>query len=347
MSADSQVLYSASVPNHEHLNGHREAITATAPRPSRQPEPRLPREVVEMMAKREHRMHHWLWHEVRNSWHSYSRDVQTKLDNIGWRPPRPLMDEENRPNIRGHAGEDFLYMHRQMLADVNTILAEVGDPNYKRVEGWTVVPPPGDPDYPVPPAWFNPPLQTFLPIARLRRIKSDVYYHKRFVYWQKLFTSPVFLRRVTLGELGVLIELTIHNMMHLRWGSPPGSTFPSPEDATQGETIPTEWDDPRYDFLVETYSSHVNPIFWKLHGWIDDRVEDWKLANGVFGNDFWKGTWTGKIPGDEQTPEAHGVHMSLEQPQVAQAHLADEEEAARIVRQSGVLLVPFVQYRVD
>ncbi len=308
----------------------------------------LPREVTEMMAKREHRMHHWLWHEVRNNWHQYPRDVQKELDDLGWRPPRPLMDEANRPNVRSRAGEDFLYMHRQMIADVNAILADVGDPNYTRVEGWTVVPPPDDADYPVPPAWFNPSIQSFLPLSSLRRVKSDVYYYKRFVYWQRLFTDPSFLRRVSLGELGVLIELTIHNMMHLRWGAPPGSSFPSPEEPTEGEeAIPAEWDDPRYDFLVETYSSHVNPIFWKLHGWIDDRVEGWKVANGVFGNDFWKGMWVGKMPEHEPPAGLQGVHLRLEQPEAATEHLPEMEDAVSVVRKSGVTLVPFAQVPVD
>jgi hypothetical protein len=257
------------------------------------------------------------------------------------------MDEEGRPNLRSAAGEDFLFMHRQMIADVNAVLATVGDPEYRRIEGWAVVPPPGDPDYPVPPAWFNPSIQAFLPISRLRRIKSHVFYYKRFVYWQRLFTDPSFLRRVSLGELGVLIELTIHNTMHLRWGAPPGSSFPSPDLPTLGETIPPEWDDPRYDFLVETYSSHVNPIFWKLHGWIDDRVEDWKLANGVFGNDFWKGTWVGKIPGHEPHAKPFGVHLTLEEPQAAVEHLPEVEQAVRIVRTSGIVLVPFAQFPVD
>jgi hypothetical protein len=315
----------------------------------------LPSAVVNMMAKREHRMHHWLWHEVRNGWYDYPKDVQTKLDDLGWRPPRPLMDEAGRPNLRSNAGEDFLYMHRRMIADVNAVLASVGDPNYKRVEGWTVVPAPSDPNYPVPPAWFNPLIEPFLPLSRLRRIKSDTYYYKRFVYWQKLFADPGFLRRVSLGELGVLIELTIHNMMHLRWGAPPGSSFPSPQDPTMGETIPQEWDDPRYDFLVETYSSHVNPIFWKLHGWIDDRVEDWRVANGAANDDFWNGTWVGPMPGHEATAQgmhaqsirARGVHLQLEQPQAAEQHLAQVEEAVKVVRRSRVLLVPFNQVALD
>jgi hypothetical protein len=308
----------------------------------------LPREVIEMMAKREHRMHHWLWHEVRNSWNLYPKDVQAKLDDLGWRPPRPLMDEVGRPILHNHAGEDFLFMHRQMIADVNAVLTTVADPDYPRVEGWAVPPPPGDPDYPVPTAWFNPRVQDLLPFVRLQRIKSDVYYAKRFMYWQKLFTTPGFLRRVSLGELGVLIELTIHNSMHIRWAGTPGSSLPNPGDASQVEaTISAEWDDPRYDFLLETYSSHVNPIFWKLHGWIDDRVENWKMVNGVLTNDFWKGTWLGKMPSHEGQALTADVHLALEQPSVAAGHLAEVEAAVQVVRQSGVLHVPFGQIPVD
>jgi hypothetical protein len=308
----------------------------------------LPREVIEMMAKREHRMHHWLWHEIRNNWNQYPKDVQAKIEELGWRPPRPLQDEVGRPSLHNHSGEDFLFMHRQMIADVNAVLTQVGDPNYPRIEGWVVVPPPGDPDYPVPPAWFNPAIQDFLPFSRLQRMKSDVFYNKRFVYWQKLFTNPGFLRSVSLGELGVLIELTIHNVMHLRWASSPGTSLPNPDDPTQVEaTIPAEWDDPRFDFMGETYSSHVNPIFWKLHGWIDDRVENWKLANGVFGNDFWKGTWLGKMPSHEEHAPAKDVHLALEHPKVAAQHLAEVEEAVKVVRQSAVTHVPFAQILVD
>ncbi len=39
------------------------------------------------------------------------------------------------------------------------------------------------------------------------------------------------------------------------------------------------WDDPKYDYLGEFYSSHVNPLFWRLNGWVDDRIEDWFKAH--------------------------------------------------------------------
>lgn len=294
-----------------------------------------------MMAKREHRMHHWLWHEVRNSWYSYSDDIKKELERLGWKPPRPSMDEQGQPDLKNDSGEDFLYMHRQMIADVNAILADVGDSNYPRVEGWTVSPPPGDPDFPVPPPWFDP-LGQGLPFDRLQRVKSDIAYQKRFLYWQKTFRDPAFLRSVSLGELGVLIELTIHNAMHMRWASTPTANRPDPDPAQSG-TISTKWDDSRYDFLGDTYSSHVHPIFWKLHGWVDDRVEDWKVANLVFGNNFWKGTWVGKMPGHEDdTAAAPGVHAQLENSEHAHPHTSEVEEAVRCIAQAGVLHKGFV-----
>jgi hypothetical protein len=33
--------------------------------------------------------------------------------------------------------------------------------------------------------------------------------------------------------------------------------------------------------VAETFSSHVNPIFWHLHGWVDDRIEDWFGAQEI------------------------------------------------------------------
>jgi len=181
-----------------------------------------------MMAKREHRMHHWLWHEVRNNWNRYPRDIQRKIDELGWKPPRPVLDEGGNPDLKNDSGEDFLYMHRQMIADVNAVLSQAKDPNYPRVQGWLMPPPPDDRSYSVPPVWFNPADQDQVPFATLDRIKSDVFYYKRFQFWQKAFTDPVYLRRVSLGALGATIEFTIHNAMHMRWSAFSGSIRPDP-----------------------------------------------------------------------------------------------------------------------
>ncbi|SCX82968.1 hypothetical protein [Nitrosospira sp. Nsp13] len=328
-------------PSHVHSGGHQHNHQHTAECPAcvagRNDHP-LPKEVSEMMASREHRMHHWLWHEVRNNWHRYPRDIQQKIDDLGWRPPRPVMDESGNPNLENDSGEDFLYMHRQMIADVNAILKQVGDPNYPRVQGWLEAPPPDDPSYPVPPAWFDP-TSGQAQFANIDRIKSNVFYEKRFRFWQKTFIDPVFLRSVTLGKLGVIMEMTIHNAMHMRWAASSGSVRPDPLQSTgeidplKGEVIGMEWDDPRYNFLGDTYSSHVNPIFWKLHGWIDDRVEGWKLANGVFGNNFWKGTWTGKMPGHEEMAAPHALH-GIAGHEVSP--MAESQQVANLIAQTGV-----------
>lgn len=264
--------------------------------------PVLPLQLVETMASREHRLHHWLWHEVRNNWLMYPEDVKQQIRDKGWEPPRPALNERRRPILDNDSGEDFLYMHRRMLIDASRLLAEVGDPSYPRVRVWTHLPDPADPDFPVPPPWVDPThdddLDRQAAFDTLQRLKSDIFYEKRLVNWQRIFGDPAFLRGISLGELGTLIEQSIHAGMHMRWAAPPAGFRPDP-GPTEGLTIDKLWDDARYDFLGDTYSSHVNPVFWSLHGWVDDRVDDWKAANGVYGNAFWKGIWVGKFPGED------------------------------------------------
>ena len=45
--------------------------------------------------------------------------------------------------------------------------------------------------------------------------------------------------------------------------------------------IDPKWDDPSNDDLGDFYSSHVHPTFWRLHGWIDDRINDWARVNAA------------------------------------------------------------------
>jgi hypothetical protein len=80
-----------------------------------------------------------------------------------------------------------------------------------------------------------------------------------------------------------------------------------------------KWDDPKYDYLGEFYSSHVNPVFWRLHGWIDDRIEDWFSAHEAAhpgdveryeyrGVSWFKpGKWV-QVSKPFYWPEQHGMH---------------------------------------
>ncbi|GAC1431799.1 MAG: hypothetical protein PVS3B3_19820 [Ktedonobacteraceae bacterium] len=305
----------------------------------------LPMQVITTMAQRPHRMHHFLWHEIRNNWLSYSPQVQQQLTAMGWAPPRPARDVDGNVILTNNSGEDFLYMHRQMIIFVNSILSQVNDPNYPQVVGWNPIPSPGDPDFPVPPAWD----------ASVQRVKSDDFYTNPLHRWELAFADPTVLAGMALAELGSRIEGTIHNAMHMRWASQPGMMRPGVDEPTQADAnIPTDFDDPSYDYLGDTYSSHVNPLFWKLHGWVDARIEDWKAANGVTGEPSWIGTWVGNMPMDMPAMEAmpmpamarsksmvsHGrIHNALALHTMIQndpRHLQNMEQAVQIIAASKV-----------
>jgi hypothetical protein len=180
------------------------------------------------------------------------------------------------------SGEDFLYMHRQMIATVDRILARVSDPSYPRIVGWTSPPPPDDPEYPVPE----------LPGMGLEEIKSPAYYLGTMAPQAARYATSAYLASVTLGQLGADLEFTIHNDMHMRWAAPSAVGYRPRTPLTT--PVDPQWDRAEYDYLGDTYSSHVNPIFWKLHGWVDDRIEDWRRVHNV-DRIVWKGTWEGPL----------------------------------------------------
>jgi hypothetical protein len=141
--------------------------------------------------------------------------------------------------------------------------SQVGNPDgFALPDAWVV---PGDPD-------------TTQWLFELRKTST---WYARFLAWQAQYTDPAYLSRITLGELGARMEFTIHNWMHMRWAS-------VPRDPSTGRAVPEgraaldfdpKWLRPEYDYLGETFSSHVNPVFWRLHGWVDDRIDDWFNAH--------------------------------------------------------------------
>jgi hypothetical protein len=258
--------------------------------------PQVPEDIKRMMATREWRMHHFLWHEIRNGWLLFDDATKDTIRQLGWEPPRPARtmpdaNGQSGPNLTNDSGEDFLYMHRQMIGTVNAELARIHDSKYPRVQGWASLPRPGDSDYPVPPAWETGDrgLDDYL-----ADVKSDATFNSSFRPWQKMYTDRKKLAAWSLGELGARLEFTIHNQMHMRWCSEPAAGMRPDIDVTHPETIDGRWDDVGYDWLGDTYSSHVNSVFWKVHGWVDNCIEDWKKAHKVTGEIAWTGTWLGK-----------------------------------------------------
>jgi hypothetical protein len=268
------------------------------------PEPRdvipLDPHVLAMLASREHRLHHSVWHSVRNMWPFLSDAKKDAIRKLNWQPGehgRERPAAKNRiPFTQNGSGEDFLFMHRKMIGMVRDHLVGMGK---EVIKSWEMIPPPGpvtvEPDYghkpvklPPPgnpdgfavmPNWAEPDMED--DARRQGALKSDDYYWSSMFPVSQRFQDPNHLGTLSLGALGGLIEWTIHNDMHMRWTSEPrdpatGKAVPSGRDALD---LDPKWDGPIYDSLSEPYSSLVNPVFWRLHGWIDDRIDDWFAAH--------------------------------------------------------------------
>ena len=264
------------------------------------PQPRtvipIPEPALANLASRHHRLHHFVWHSVRNGWTSFTADLQTEIEQLGWAPPRPALTPMADPVFGNGSGEDFLFMHRQMVIEVNKSLEEAHKPP---IEPWDTIPGPEslilEPDYTQNPPIFGPPgnprgfsvpawlpTDTFL-LQRLAALKTADFYWSRMRWWDRQYKDPAYLCTLTLGELGSLLEWTVHNDMHMRWASTPHdpSTKELIPDGRPDWDIRPKWDDSTYDHLGEQYSSHVYPVFWRLHGWVDNRIEDWFRAHQI------------------------------------------------------------------
>jgi hypothetical protein len=248
------------------------------------------------LASRYHRLHHCFFHYVRNNWDTLDAAAQKAIGDLQWAAPRPSMMKARWDKRTGRAtvfwatangsGEDFLFYHRWMLKMVDDMLAAKGK---GPVEPWSdkdAIPPPrgGCDDEMVPP--FTPRFEdpkTGHPIdlpflqQRVEEIKQPSFFWSKMNWWGVELRDYAALKETTLGALGARIEGGVHNQMHIRWSAYPtnGWTLIRNEDDFRGK-----WDDPGYDTLFDEYSSHVGPYFYRLHKWVDNRIEDWAEAHG-------------------------------------------------------------------
>jgi hypothetical protein len=252
---------------------------------------------VAMLAGKWHRLWHATWHTVRGAWPDLVDEAtRTDITKLGWgvtRPPRKSTGERKALILDNGAGEDFLFMHRWMIKMVRDDYAMNGLPP---PASWKSVPSPQSAQVAYTPATNPDGTIVFKkdPVASGNMIppvegwvKTQEYFNTVMRQWETNYSSPATLAALSLGALGNLLEFTIHNAMHNRWLSPardpdtgelifdPASGQPS---ARPTFDFSDKWNSPKYDYLGEFYSSHVNPVFWRLHGWIDGRVDDWFKA---------------------------------------------------------------------
>jgi hypothetical protein len=239
----------------------------------------------------EHRLFHQLWHASRDKWHSLSEDKRGALRGIGWQPgPRDKeRDARGARKDRNGSGVDFFFMHRHMLGKARSM---------QDLPSWSHFPLPqpelardrvGFARYfdnhdgtALPPTWLADDDAEYS--QWVSDIKTAETYHSNFQVWESQYRDPRYLSKLTLGQFGSEVELGLHDWLHMRWAS-------VPRDPSNGQPVPfardpadfaARWFAPENDFLGDPFSSHVNPVFWHFHGWIDDRLEDWFGAHERF-----------------------------------------------------------------
>jgi hypothetical protein len=252
------------------------------------------------LATRYHRLHHVLFHYVRNNWATLTTQQHAELRMLNWHTPRPAMDrgnwDRNKPwganNIfwatDNGSGEDFLFYHRWMIKMVDSLLARQSGGPIEPWSGKDAIPPPlgGCSDENIPdftPVFENPddpskPINIPWLQLRVKEMKSPPFFWGKMNWWGQEFRDRAYLKTITLGELGSRLESGVHNQMHIRWSANPTNGWTMIRDESD---FRAKWDDPGYDTLFDEYSSHVGPIFFRLHKWIDDRIEDWAEAHGT------------------------------------------------------------------
>jgi hypothetical protein len=289
---------------------------------------------LSMVASKSHRLKHMTWHALRGVWNDLDETSKMKIQDLGWGLERPPFNKDGMLVLDNGAGEDFLFMHRMMITMIRDDYASKGVPY---IESWKTLPSPNtaqfsyseqdDPEHTGKKIYrFNSSDSGFMvPPAQptdddsLKFLKSPEFFRYVMSQLERQFKRESYLSALSLGALGNLLEFTIHNQMHMRWSSvsrDPKSGKPAIRDDFDFDP---KWDDPKYDYLGEFYSSHVNPVFWRLHGWIDDRIEDWFSAHEAAhpgdveryeyrGVSWFKpGKWV-QVSKPFYWPEQHGMH---------------------------------------
>ncbi len=251
----------------------------------------LPPAVVQMLASPAMRLHHQVWHASRDEWDDLTPEQKAWLRQNNWQPGPANAERPAgfRPHhYTNHSGEDFLFMHRRMIKAVKDIAGAAAPGGWGRLPEPTVLSnfaaegkknTVGNLDgFALPPAWIIP--DDAGTTSWLVALRTAATYAGRFRVWEAQYTNPAWLETVTLGQLGGFIEWSIHNWMHMRWTSvqrDPASGLAVPSGRVNDDFDP-RWFAPENDHLGATFSSHVNPVFWRIHGWVDNRIEDWFRA---------------------------------------------------------------------
>lgn len=195
----------------------------------------------------------------------------------GYFARKKMSEEEKDAFLEKHnafdgsvSGEDFLKMHRQMIKMMQVSLTKQDQPC---ISGWKNVPESDDKIWPTPFAQGKKKLDPMLPIDPqqpwgMSPEDQQNFNQKAANRWLQYLRQDSYLKKVSLNNLGRCIEYSVHAFLHNQYADPKFHCK-STDDASES-----------CNDLLPTFSSHTNPHFWKLHGMIDNLIEDWLKARG-------------------------------------------------------------------
>jgi hypothetical protein len=207
----------------------------------------VPGDVRDYMQRRAWGYAHARWHQER-LWDMQSDASKAQFLSQGYQPFDKIQEGANG------SGLEFLAMHRHMFDEMREVF-----PAYSEMwKGWETIP--REKTSPLSPVAARTELSVSA-IAALDRLENDD--------TLKAIESE--------DALGLYIWTT-------RIVAADG-TFTQNPDASAGihdTTLHQRWAKAKSDVNLAEFSvTHENYIFWKMHGWIDDRWTRWRLLQGL------------------------------------------------------------------
>jgi hypothetical protein len=203
---------------------------------------------LSMLASKSHRLIHAIWHTIRlyDIWWLILNEMdKQQIRDLNWGLDRHPFSKQGGLDLTNGAGEDFLFMHRKMITMVKDIYESQG---VSYIESWETLPIPSAQQFSY--SEQEDPQNPGKKIYRFNPLESGY-----------MIPPAYFISNSPESE-----QEDLENLKSLKF-------------LKSSSYFNEKWDDPKYDYLGDFYSSHVNPVFWRLHGWVDDRIEDWFNAH--------------------------------------------------------------------
>ncbi len=256
-----------------------------------------------LVATRFHRLHHAFWHATRAGLEPSEMTRMVTAFGNSWADVHsvcPAPESDSKSSAYNPVGEDFLFMHRQMIEMLRAGFVSLGLPC---ISDWQHVP--AVDEWPLP----DDSTEGAKSPEALRQLQG----------WDTAFQNTEWLKSHSLSQLGWAVEFSLHNNLHMRYATDQPPTGFNGVAETGGAPLPydgiypVDWiyDDARYNWLADPYGAAVNPIFWKIHGYVDHLVGLWLGAHGFDSISTqchgarrcytWKGTWLGNIAEEKVT----------------------------------------------